>query len=53
MRGKYEHQRLKNQNLDNKISDKVLFGTDLNKHLIMRVYAAFSPSKNIKLKWHC
>jgi|GEM_PF-2776245 hypothetical protein len=31
MRGKYEHQRLKNQNLGNKISDKILFGIDLNK----------------------
>ena len=48
MRGKYGHQRLKNQNLADKISDKILFRLYLNKAVNTSLYKAFSALKTLK-----
>ncbi len=48
MRGKYEHQRLKNQKLCNKISDKILFGIDLNKPAKPDLTMVSAPNKYYK-----
>ena len=53
MRGKYEHAWLKNQNLRNKISEKILFGLDLNKPPIVSNHKGFSLLKNIEINSNC